>query len=231
MPISKKEEYLAVLAHQLKQPVSNIKNYLSAIIDGDFGRAPPGIKKQLRFISKYSQEFSNFIDDIIALSKIQSGTESLKKELNSLTLLVKTVIFELKKEAQKKKIRIELKIKNKIPPFKFNHSMIKAVVTNLIDNAIKYSQKVVIKVSLKGDKNSVIITVQDQGIGLNTKELKSIFKKFKRGPKTNLLHRHGLGLGLYLAEIVIKVHSGKIWAESKGLRQGSTFFIKLPIKN
>ena len=228
MPFSKKEEYLAVLAHQLKQPVSNIKNYLSSIIDGDFGRTPSGIKKQLRFISKYSQEFSNFIDDIITLIKIQSGTKSLKKELNSLTLLVKTVVSELKKEAQKKKIKIELKTKNKIPLFKFNHSMIKAVVTNLIDNAVKYSPKGAIQVGLKGDKNSVIIAVQDQGIGLDAKELKSIFKKFKRGPKTNLLHRHGLGLGLYLAEIVMKIHSGKIWVESKGLKQGSTFFIKLP---
>ena len=230
MTISKKEEYLAVLAHQLKNPVTNIRNYLANINEGHFGAVTPQLRKRLEFISSYAAQFGLLIDDIIDLMRVRTGSEKLKQEAVSLSKLVREIVAELRKEAQAKKLTIKLIAEKKIPVLKLDRSMMRAVFTNVIDNAIKYSPKGTIEITLKKNKNSVILSVRDRGIGLTSRELKKIFRKFQRGTQAQKFHQHGLGLGLYFAEIAIKAHSGKLWAESEGRGRGSTFFIKLPFK-
>ena len=105
------------------------------------------------------------------------------------------------------------------------------MLTNLIDNSIKYTPKGFVKTFLSKSKKDgcVVIEIKDTGVGIEPEVVGKLFHKFSRADGIELLHTEGLGLGLYVADKIIKSHKGKIWVESGGDGKGSSFFIKLPI--
>jgi len=104
------------------------------------------------------------------------------------------------------------------------------VVLNLVDNAIKYTEKGSITVTSEREGDNVHVRVQDTGRGLDPKEAKNLFNKFVRGYGIAQVNPDGSGLGLYVARRIVEVHGGKIWVESDGVGKGSTFQFTLPIK-
>lgn len=114
---------------------------------------------------------------------------------------------------------------------------IKQVILNLVDNAIKYTEKgeVIIKTetkkpSEKYQQGSILIAVQDTGPGLSKEELSRLFESYTRGEAGKKYGPGGLGLGLYVAKKFAEIHGGGVWAESEGLGKGSTFYVELPLK-
>lgn len=103
-------------------------------------------------------------------------------------------------------------------------------MNNLIDNAIKYTKAGSVNVSLLAENGQIIFQTEDTGKGITPEEADSIFEKFSRG-KESVKQSAGLGLGLYVAKIIINQHKGKIWAESAGANKGSKFIFSLPIDN
>ncbi|RJQ14006.1 sensor histidine kinase [Candidatus Parcubacteria bacterium] len=223
------DEVMAMLGHQIKHPLSRLGASLTLIEEGKFGKLPLKSKKELVIATSHIKEFGQLVDALLELIKNTHHPRSLNLTSCDLSFLIKRVIKDLESDAKSKSIKISFKKQKGTIKLKINEILIKALLTNMIDNAIKYSpKKSVVSVNLKKDKNKVNIAIQDSGIGLTKKELGGIFKKFARGDKTSLLHPHGLGLGLYIADMVVKAHGGKIWAESKGRGRGSTFSISLP---
>jgi signal transduction histidine kinase len=106
---------------------------------------------------------------------------------------------------------------------------IQEVFSNLIDNAIKYTQEggIVMTVSQNQDNQKIRITVKDTGIGIPASEIPFLFSKFSRGKDINRLHANGTGLGLYVAKNIIEAHKGKIWIESEGEGKGTMFVVEL----
>ena len=110
-----------------------------------------------------------------------------------------------------------------------DQNKIRQVISNIIDNAIKYTFDGSIKVFLSHnyEKNKVLIKIQDSGIGINKETMPRLFQKFTRAEKISRFHTDGAGLGLYVARRIVEDHKGKIWAESEGKNKGSTFYIEL----
>ncbi|MEK7510014.1 MAG: HAMP domain-containing sensor histidine kinase, partial [Patescibacteria group bacterium] len=115
-----------------------------------------------------------------------------------------------------------------LPKISIDQEKIRTVLMGILDNAIRYTKKGNIVVTISAQPKSVIISVKDTGKGLTKEEVNDVFTSFKRGKAAQALWTEGVGLSLYIAKQFVETHRGKIWAESPGPEQGSTFFIELP---
>ncbi|HUD09021.1 MAG TPA: HAMP domain-containing sensor histidine kinase, partial [Candidatus Saccharimonadales bacterium] len=126
-----------------------------------------------------------------------------------------------------------------MPKLKIDITKIKEVISNMVDNSIKYTQKGGITVKLetnttwdtehKEHKESVRVIVSDTGIGMDAEEIGMIFEKFQRGKQVAHYHTDGTGLGMYIGKKIVAEHKGRIWAESDGKGMGSRFILELPV--
>ena len=117
----------------------------------------------------------------------------------------------------------------RLPPVKMDNEKLRQVFMNLVDNSIKYTAQGSVRVSVKLEDDAVVTRVSDSGMGIDPTDLPNLFQKFSRGKGMSLVHTEGTGLGLYVAREMVNAHGGKIWAESSGKGQGSTFIVSLPI--
>lgn len=168
----------------------------------------------------------------MSIAAFQTGKEILNLKETQLEDLVKKVYSDLKVQADIKKLKFELKLpENPLPKIKVDPERMIEVFSNLIDNAIKYTNEGKIEIELKKERDSILFLVKDTGIGIPPEELpiigQSPFERGKEGKKVTLL---GKGIGLYLSRLIVKAHRGKIWAESGGKGKGSTFYVELPIR-
>ena len=138
---------------------------------------------------------------------------------------------EIEIEAKKKNLYLNFeKPKISLPKILIDRGRIKEVLSNLIDNAIKYTQKGGITIRLEIANGRLQIVIADTGEGLTKEEISKLFESFSRGEAGTKFWTEGAGLGFYLARKFVDLHKGKIWAESEGKGNGSTFYIELPIK-
>ena len=226
-----KSEFLSIASHQLRTPISALKGYLSMILEGDFGETPIKIKKILFKLLDSSSRLSRTINIFLNVSRIESGRFSLDKKPTKIEELIISVIKELENESKKKGIVLKYKkiCKKKVILSLIDKDKIREVILNLIDNAIKYTNKGHVHISLDCDKENLKFVVKDTGLGINKVDLSMLFKKFVRGTGASNVYTSGSGLGLFIAQKVIKEHDGDIWAESNGKNKGSIFSFSLPI--
>ncbi len=154
------------------------------------------------------------------------------QEIFDLEELTKKLVEEFKQgELIAKKLELSFKTDGSDFKVRGDAEKIRQVVSNLLDNALKYTPQGYIKVSLKRNetKKAILLKVQDSGIGISKETIPSLFQKFGRAEKISRLHTSGSGLGLYIAKRIVEDHKGRIWVESAGDNKGSTFFVELPI--
>jgi len=146
--------------------------------------------------------------------------------------MAENMVSQMKPEADKKGIFLETeKDKKKIPLIAVDQNKLEVVLFNVIDNAIKYTEKGGIIIKLKTESGKIKITVQDTGIGIDKKDLEIIFTRvFTRNAQAKKANVVGKGIGLYLSAKIIEAHNGRIWAESEGKDKGSIFYIELPVE-
>lgn len=226
-----KSEFLSIASHQLRTPISALKGYLSMILDGDFGKIPIKIKKVLADLFDSSSRLARVINIFLNVSRIESGKFHLDKKPAKINDLIIAVIKELQNEAKQKSIILDYKksCRKKELISLVDSDKLREVILNLIDNAIKYTNKGKIKIRLACEENSIKFSVKDTGIGIDKDDIPLLFKKFSRGTGVSNIYTGGSGLGLFIAQKVIKEHGGEIWVESKGKGRGSIFSFSLPI--
>ena len=225
-----KSEFISMASHQLRTPLTSIKGYISMLIEGDFGKISLNVKKALKNIFQSSERLIRIVNDLLNISRVELGKMEIEKKLTKLEPLLESCVEEMKPKAEEKKLKIEFKkSKEQIPKLSIDDLKIRQVVLNLIDNAIRYTHKGKIEVSVQKKKKSVLVLVKDTGEGLSREEQKQIFSGFTRGSAGLAFFIEGAGLGLYVAEKYLELHNGKIYAKSKGKRKGSTFFVELPL--
>ncbi len=224
-----KSEFLSIASHQLRTPISALKGYLDMILEGDFGKVPLKIKKILKILLENSSRLARTINIFLDVSRIESGKFHLDKKVVKVDSLIIDVLKELENEAKVKGLKLEYqKSKNNIFSL-IDADKIREVILNLIDNAIKYTKKGLIVIKLSEEDKELEFSVKDSGLGISAEDLPLLFKKFARGTGASNIYTSGSGLGLFIAQKVIKEHNGQIWAESKGKNRGSTFSFSLPI--
>ncbi len=225
-----KSEFLSIASHQLRTPISAIKGYLSMMMEGDFGKIPGPINKIISDLFESASRLARLINVFLNVSRIESGRLKLEKKPLQVTELITSVIDELKNEAAKKDLKLTfVKPKKKVPQVLADSDKLREVILNLIDNSIKYTPQGSVTTSIDFDDKNLTFTVKDTGIGIKKEEVNSLFRKFVRGSGVAQIHTGGSGLGLFIAQKIIKEHGGMSWAESEGKGKGSSFMFVIPL--
>ncbi len=225
-----KSEFLSIASHQLRTPISALKGYLSMMIDGDFGPVPDKIKVVIKDLFESASRLARLINVFLNVSRIESGRLKLDKHEVQVNDLIVSVVKELNNQALQKKLELLYEEPKKtLPLINADSDKLREVILNLIDNSIKYTLTGSVKISVSVEANDFHFVVKDTGIGIDPEEAKTLFRKFVRGSGVAQIHTGGSGLGLFIAQKIIKEHGGKVWAESEGKGKGSTFQFVIPI--
>lgn len=222
-------EFISIASHQLRTPPATIKWYLGAVLNGDFGTLTEDLKAALERTNVTNDAQIATIDDLLNASRIERGKLEFFFEENPLEPVVTTLVEQMQPLAEMKKMTIEYTKPSQVfPNIMMDKEKVRQVLNNMIDNAIKYSKSGAIVVTLKQEAEDLVVKVKDTGKGISKEELGTLFNKYTRG-HDSVTHATGLGLGMYVAKVIVEQHNGKIWAESDGVGKGSTFCFSLPL--
>jgi len=225
-----KSEFVSIASHQLRTPLTASKGYISLVLEGTYGALEEKFKKPLQKVYYSNERLIHLVNDLLSLSRIESGKMKLEREPVDISEIVQSVIEELQIKAEERGLKLILK---KSVPASFrmllDKEKIRNVILNLIDNAIRYTKKGSITTTIAKENNTIRLAVQDTGEGMTKEEIAKLFESFSRGQAGAKLSTEGAGLGLYIAKQFVQMHKGKIWATSEGKGKGSAFFIELPI--
>lgn len=225
-----KSEFVSITSHQLRTPMTGIKGYLSMVLEGDFGKISADQRKVLSGLLDESERMIRLINLFLDVTKIESGKLELNPRPLQMEEVVDRVMGVVKKFAEEKKLTLTYKHPKKpLPVIEADKDKLGDIVMNLIDNAIKYTDKGSVKVSTVVEDDHILFSVKDTGRGIESEEAKKLFTKFVRGFGIAQVNPDGSGLGLYVARRLTEAHGGKIWVESKGLGHGSSFHVQIPI--
>jgi len=219
-----KQNFISLMSHDLKTPVAKISGLVDMI--GRQKDLSSESKKQLELINDSTKELNGFITSILDLTKIESSNLTLNLITKDINPLIESIVQGLRYEAGLKNVKIELDLQP-LYPITFDMTLIKRVISNLVENALKYSgNDTVVSVSTKDEGEWVFIDVADNGVGIGGDDLAHIFDKFYR-VKNDASHSiKGTGLGLYLVKYFVELHGGTIGVEST-MGQGTKFTVKL----
>jgi len=220
-----KTNFLSLMTHDLKTPIARIQGLAEVILNE--GGLSDAQRQSIDKILQSSDEFNDFITKILNFTKIESAGVQLNLASRDINALVKENVDILTYDASTKGIVLETDLEP-LFPIKIDPDLIRQVIKNLIENAIKYSHPGTrIHVQTTGGDGKVVLRVRDQGVGIPKKDLENIFLKFYRIKDDRLAMAKGTGLGLYLVKYFIELHKGTIVVESEPPK-GSTFIVTLP---
>lgn len=225
-----KTEFLSLASHQLRSPLTAIKGYASLLLDGSFGKMSDETKSAVDKIFQASQALVIMVEDFLSISRIEQGRMKYDFSSTDIRNLIATIIQEQMPSVSRAGLTISFNCNESNSYFaSVDPGKMRQVITNLIDNSIKYTPKGSILITLTKDSNKkeLLISIKDTGVGIDKETLPQLFEKFSRAKEASRVNVLGTGLGLYLAREIVHAHSGKIWVESKGRGEGSTFYVKI----
>lgn len=230
----KKSEFLSTTSRQLRDPLTVVRGYASMLLDGTFGNLSDPVRVALEKIFDSSGRLLAMISDFLSISNIESGTMQYDFKEVDLKKVVLEICDEMAPVARRAELAFECIIDEGISPgLSFvvvgDEGKLRQVISNLIDNSIKYTPRgeVSVLLSKSPDGKHVLFSIGDTGIGMSEATKEKIFNKFSRATGVNKVYTEGTGLGLYVAKEIIKKHEGRIWGESKGEGHGSSFYVEL----
>lgn len=227
-----KSEFISIASHQLRTPLTAIKGYISLLLEGSYGKMPAPIQDVLDKIYTINSRLVQLVEDLLNISRIEAGRIQYNFEPTQIEPLVAELVDMFAFTAKNKQLALKIHLPKKtLPKLTIDPNKIKEVVSNLIDNALKYTKKGSVTVSVEAGESAARIIVSDTGIGIHPEEKEKLFEKFIRSKETTKLFVSGTGLGLYVGKNFVEAHGGKIWAESDGPGKGSRFIVELPFAN
>ena len=222
-----KDEFLAMLGHELRNPLSAISSAASLI--GLAGAGPDTIGRAKVIIQRQSQHLSRIVDDLLDLSRAMSGKILLSRQPLEVSALVNACLDTFKATGRTGSYQINVAL---APGWvDGDPTRLEQIATNLIDNALKYTPaggSIDISVTHDEDQNQVVLTVRDTGVGIAADLLPHVFDVFVQGSITIDRSQGGLGIGLALVRRLVELHGGSVSAQSEGAGAGSVFQIRLP---
>ncbi len=229
-----KTDFISNISHELRTPMTSIKGYVEVLLMGASGNVNEQQKHFLEIIQSNTNRLKSLVDDILDVSRIESGHIILRPELFDLLSKI-TDIIEIHKNStlmDSKHISYQINLIGKIPSIVADPERIEQVLLNILNNARIYSyDESEITISLESLGEFIKIEVADLGVGIAKEEQEHIFERFFRGKNAVKVNSAGTGLGLSIARTLIEMHGGKIKMESSGIPgEGSTFTIMIPIE-
>jgi signal transduction histidine kinase len=225
-----KSEFISLASHQLRSPLTVIKGYASTLSDGVVGELTPKQTEIVRHIYASAQGLSSVVEDFLNVTKIEQGGMKYVFAPTDIGLLVKDLCDDMKIVAEERHLTFmtSIQVEDSLN-INVDQTKIKQVFLNIIDNSIKYTKEGFVKVALtKQGKDFIIFSVSDSGVGISKETKEKLFTKFARG-EGGVMNSGGSGLGLYLAQEIVKAHHGTIEVSSEGLGKGAVFSVTLPM--
>lgn len=226
-----KDDFVSIASHELRTPMTAIRSYAwMALYKADMVLTPK-LKKYLERTLISTERLINLVNDMLNISRIESGRIEIKPQPFDIQSLVGEVADEVQSKLSEKGIKLQM-INTKVPKTFADPDKVHEVVLNLIGNAVKFTPKNgVIAISFFSDGKVVEVSVTDNGVGINADDLTKLFKKFGRLDSSYVAAATsgGTGLGLYICKSLVTLMQGQIWAKSDGLGKGTTFTFSIPV--
>lgn len=223
-----KSEFISAVSHELRTPLTSIKGYASILMTGKLGEIPGQVKERLERINKHSDNLVKLINDLLDISRIESGRVDMKLSKVNLAAMIDNVHDLLTPQLRDKDIKLVRDVEKDIPDVSVDSTQIERVFINLVNNAIKFTpEKGTITVRARNNHDKITVSVIDTGIGIKKEDLSKLFNEFYRVENEINQNVKGTGLGLALAKKIVEAHGGRMNVTSE-LQKGSTFYFTLP---
>jgi two-component system phosphate regulon sensor histidine kinase PhoR len=222
-----RQDFAANVSHELKTPLAVIRGYAETLLN------TPQLEKEtlstfLNVILRNTRHLTNLIDNILELSKLESGTGTLFKESVNLYDMCNSILKNLQEIIKRKEIHTINLIPQELPPLRIDRLRFESVLTNLVENAIKYNKpQGLIEIQASKSEECYNISIKDTGVGISEKDQNRIFERFYRVDKARSREMGGTGLGLAIVKHIVAAHGGNINLESLP-GEGSRFSIEIP---
>ncbi len=222
-----RSDLTSMIFHDLRAPIGNIISSLEVLETSSIMNEDEAFQSVLSIAQRSSRRASRLIESLLDLDRLEAGDAVIDKQKTSISDLIKDAVEEVRPIAEAKEHTLEVNIKPQLPEADIDFDLILRVLTNLLENAIKYTRTAGnIRISAKQEKKQIVVSVKDSGGGIPPADQKRIFEKYAR------IHREGRpkgrGLGLAFCRLAVEAHAGKIWVESSE-GEGSTFHFTLPL--
>lgn len=223
-----KSEFVAVVSHEVRTPLTSIKGSLELLGDERFHKLPPPQKELLQICQANTERLIRLINDILDFSKLEASKFTLNLEETDLLKVVAEAVENIRSLAAMRKITVDIHVEGTVGTVTVDSMRVSQVITNLLGNAIKFSaEKSRVEIWARGEDDVVEISVKDQGRGISPKDVSQLFQRFGQLDSSNTRKAGGTGLGLVISKGIVEQHGGKIWVDSQ-LGAGSTFSFTLP---
>ncbi len=242
-----KSEFVSIVSHELRTPLTPINNSLEIVLSEQAGAITPDTRNFISMAKRNIQRLSGIIEDLLDLSRIQTGKLDFKYKIVDITPSLELLQKTFSQVANEKNIKINLNIEQKLPEIYADIRRIEQIFTNLVSNSIKFTsdngeitvtarlvenseidETKLILPAKKLDGKYILISVKDNGIGIKQEDIPKIFDKFSQIESSLNRNKGGVGLGLTITKQLIDSHLGAIWVDSVE-KQGSVFNVLLPL--
>lgn len=223
-----KSDFTSTVSHELRTPLAAIKEGIAIVLDGTAGEISAGQKEFLEIAKRNVDRLARLINDILDFQKLEAGKMGFNMVQNDINETIKDAANAMYPIVEKKQLELILDLDSEITNMTFDRDKITQVLTNLISNAVKYTEKGSIKIRAERENNLLKVSVTDTGIGIKPEDIPRLFTQFTQLEKIADRKTGSTGLGLSICRDIIRAHNGKIWAESE-YGKGSSFIFIIPI--
>jgi len=224
-----KSDFTSMVSHELRTPLTAIKEGIAIVLDGSTGTVNEEQREFLDLAKRNVDRLARLINDVLDFQKLEAGSMAFNIQENDINATVSDVHHMMLPSAQKKGLDLVLKIGEDLPAIRFDKDKTTQVLMNLVNNAVKFTDKGKVTIMTSKGENFIQVAVRDSGVGIKEGDLPKLFQKFVQLGDSNNRKTGGSGLGLAISKEIIEKQRGKIWAESKP-GEGTTFYFLLPIR-
>jgi len=225
-----KSQFISTVSHELRTPLTIIKEDISLIMDGAAGRVKPKQREILEIAQRNIDRLARLINDVLDFQKLQSGRAKFNMQDNSINSIAENVYNTMAATVKKNGLDFRLALDSSLPRITFDSDRMIQVFTNLVSNAMKFTEKGSITISTRRIENSIRVSVADTGCGIKQEDMSKLFQQFQQLSSGGNRRTGGTGLGLAISKDIVEKHGGRIWVESE-FGKGTTFHLLLPIKS
>ncbi|MFA5961938.1 MAG: HAMP domain-containing sensor histidine kinase [Parcubacteria group bacterium] len=226
-----KSEFISIASHQLRTPLTAVKGYVSMLLEGSYGKVDPKQYEILKGVYASNERMANLVEELLDIPRIELNKMDFTFASEKLEAICQEVVDTFTSKAKDKGLYLEYKKpKTTLPELIVDGVKVRKVISDIVDNALRYTTKGGVTVKLEQMEKNIRITISDTGIGVAPEETPKLFQKISRGKGTSLFNPDGLGLNLYVDRLIIGKNGGRILVESEGKDRGAQFIVELPIE-
>ncbi|HEY2964571.1 MAG TPA: ATP-binding protein [Pyrinomonadaceae bacterium] len=224
-----KDEFLAIMSHELRNPLNVILGYAELLLRSEEIKRSAPLRRMADAVKRNAVAQSKLIGDLLDLSRLRSGKLELNRETVSPVVAIDNAIETVRMEADGKNIRIEVEAPEEAVFVQADPVRLEQVIWNLLNNAVKFTPRDGrIAVKLRSNNGNIVLTVEDNGQGIDESFLPHIFEIFRQADSSTNRTQSGMGIGLAVVQQLVELHGGSVTAYSAGAGQGASFTIQLP---